>query len=590
MEQPPSNGSPGSTPKRKFAPDLVESTSRTFSVRSTPKKSESPKPTGRFRPQLVETSSEHRRGGSKENKENKDPIPPSPSKRFTPQLIETAKRSFRQNNSPFPTEQGKIGINNSPSMRSQSLGPDFESRYSYNSLLRRQAGKRQSFQIPNLPAIPSNSSEDSALSRTSSLSTSPTSFSHDPAHRRHSQFPYPEPYTDSIPEEMYNLHSRLVSEKLKAQALAAFPNEQVYQPVSHFAIDQEEGDSIGDEESIETAFRQFSIDLSRFRRESTADLAWELEEMRRHKEESESRARERRFAAKPSPFSAAALAAKYREEWEMAEGGGYDIIGGWQRGVNLEPMREAASPPMLGDDIVFTKCLSPQSTICPLDQTEATKKEDVPPNDSEPSLWVADHDMPGYGDAGLWKGTCHKDCEIHNSNPKVLDTGLITPGVYATDIPCGRSAQQTCQTDYINFRPHTPPPEQSHLLQVRSAYTDPTLEREIKLEFDDQFVTQIYNYLSLGYPCLARDFDPELSKITGVPILELRKDDLNANTRGHLDAPEGPGSAVSGRKPTRWRALKSYIHEWARQQSRSSGPGAVVDSWGVPERRGSWAV
>ncbi|KAJ9652312.1 hypothetical protein H2201_009228, partial [Coniosporium apollinis] len=53
-------------------------------------------------------------------------------------------------------------------------------------------------------------------------------------------------------------------------------------------------------------------------------------------------------------------------------------------------------------------------------------------------------------------------------------------------------------------------------------------------EFDDGFITQVYNYLSLGYPSLARKFDEELSRISGTSITELRQDDALANARGYI--------------------------------------------------------
>ncbi|KAK2878122.1 hypothetical protein FQN49_001121, partial [Arthroderma sp. PD_2] len=481
----------------------------------------------------------------------------------------------------------------------------------------RQGSRRQSFQVPNLPAIPSNSSEGSGGSPSSSLSTSPTNFSTEGGHQN-VQVHYPDSYTGSYPDHhMYNLHSRLVSEKLKDQALAAFPNEQVYQPVSHFAIDQEDSNSEDDEDSIETAFRQMSIDLSRFRRESTADLAWELEEMRRHKEESEMRSRERMFAANhTSKFSAAALAARYKEEWEGLETGGYDIIGGWQKGVNLAPMREAASPPMLGEDIVFTRCLSPKSTIIGVDQlpTPMLDQGKKPTQRCDAvGLWTADTDMSDCGEIGLWNGTCkrkavNQSCDRSSQSSPPPNSGLVTPAPEPMDItlpptpyptpsntPVGsllQPSKEICPnlvtlTAIPDTSSPTPP---SILIQ---AY-DPDLEREIEAEFNDSFVTQIYNYLSLGYPCLARDFDAELSKITNVPIDTLRSDDRHANAKGYIDLPDCRSGACNTNTVTapgcmRWNALKQYIHEWARQQPRS-GADRAVDSWGVPERRGSWAV
>ncbi|EEQ34928.1 hypothetical protein McanMca71_001864 [Microsporum canis] len=639
-------------PKRKFVPELIESTTKSSSSSSrrdggktrdgsasvTPSKG-----TGRFRPQLIETTTETGRKAVRQNKDgekatqrgagvsgnggsglrdadrhqtkSKDVVtkpPESSPRKFTPQLIETGKRSFRQNPAGSPARQNYGSTTNTLRFRAT----DSESKYSYASLSRRQGSRRQSFQVPNLPAIPSNSSEGSGESPSSSLSTSPTNFSNDGGHQS-VQVHYPDSYTGSYPDHhMYNLHSRLVSEKLKDQALAAFPNEQVYQPVSHFAIDQEDSNSEEDDDSMETAFRQLSIDLSRFRRESTADLAWELEEMRRHKEESEMRSRERLFAAnRTSKFSAAALAARYKDEWECLETASYDIIGGWQKGVNLAPMREAASPPMLGDDIVFTRCQSPTSTLIGADQqpTPATNQSKKPASRCNAGgLWAADSDMSDCGEVGLWNGTCKRKsankaaCDGSSQDSSPHHSGLVTPAPERIDLslpptpvstpPVGSllKPSKEISPDLVTLTaiPDTSSPASPPAILIQSY--DPDLEREIVAEFNDSFVTQIYNYLSLGYPCLARDFDAELSKITNIPIDTLRSDDQHANAKGYIDLPDCRNGACNPTTTTtpgcmRWNALKQYIHEWARQQPRS-GADRAVDSWGVPERRGSWAV
>jgi hypothetical protein len=108
----------------------------------------------------------------------------------------------------------------------------------------------------------------------------------------------------------------------------------------------------------------------------------------------------------------------------------------------------------------------------------------------------------------------------------------------------------------------------------------PTLD-----EFDDGFVTQIYNYLSLGYPCLARYYDRELSRISGISIEHLRQDDLQTDAKGYVVA----STNASQLSCMRWKALRLYIHEWARQQP-SMEDETNLEAWGMPERRGSWAV
>lgn len=155
------------------------------------------------------------------------------------------------------------------------------------------------------------------------------------------------------------------------------------------------------------------------------------------------------------------------------------------------------------------------------------------------------------------------------------------------------------------------------------------LEEKIAAEFDDKFVTQVYNYLSLGYPALARQYDEELSKISRISLDELEVDDLaimenlwgaehhrqangqhatngvNGETlddlrpvlstgkklraTGHimLDSEEKDGVREEDRCP-RWKALKLYIFEWARQHPDLDGISPLA--WGVRERRGSWGI
>ena len=105
-------------------------------------------------------------------------------------------------------------------------------------------------------------------------------------------------------------------------------------------------------------------------------------------------------------------------------------------------------------------------------------------------------------------------------------------------------------------------------------------------EFDDSFVTQVYNYLSLGYPALARQYDEELAKIARVSEEELRGEDSKRKAKGYL----GIFETLDDRpKCARWKALRIYILEWAKQHPSMSN-GAAPVPWGVRARRGSWAI
>jgi hypothetical protein len=167
------------------------------------------------------------------------------------------------------------------------------------------------------------------------------------------------------------------------------------------------------------------------------------------------------------------------------------------------------------------------------------------------------------------------------------------------------------------------------------------LEARLTAEFSDSFVTQVYNYLSLGYPSLAWKFDEELSRVTKISVEELRQDDkLPAGPRGHirLDDPEldfyddndasrvdlwlasVPGAnegdeslrnalvkqysresresrdaaVVEETMCRRWRALRRYVREWGRQMFMNGEERVVADvheAWGsAMGRRGSWGI
>jgi hypothetical protein len=76
----------------------------------------------------------------------------------------------------------------------------------------------------------------------------------------------------------------------------------------------------------------------------------------------------------------------------------------------------------------------------------------------------------------------------------------------------------------MGFLPITPPRSAQDVF-TESLDKKLNAEQEIEKEFHSGVITQIYNYLSLGYPSLAHKFDVELSKISRIPVEELRRDD-----------------------------------------------------------------
>ncbi|KAK2736821.1 hypothetical protein FQN55_001410 [Onygenales sp. PD_40] len=603
----------GGSPKRKFVPEPIETVTRS-NRQSAPKSS-------RIAPQLIETTTQ-RKGKGKGNSSTgsgsgNDEKPLSSDdhmghqyslplrsggssgsgtpRKFSPQLIETATRSVRQHCLVRGTAEYPDHPRTSPSSASQQKHTDpegTESRFSYANILRRQEAKRHSFRVPDLPVIRSNSSEDSEKSPAQSLSTSPSTVSNRSNKPPQDKGILRESCDDRFSGYLLSLAARSAKKMLRDQALAAYPNEQVYHPVSHFAIDREDDDTTDeDDDTMDIALGDMKIDLAKFRRESTVDLAYELEEMRRHKEESEMRARQHMFDSGQSRFSAAAIAARQAENEAI-------------KNMGINQMRNAASPPMLGGDIVFPKSLSPQSTRCDVDQAPVPH-HDV--NCANPEicegLWSPTPGVNGAEEGGLWMGMCRRTHEPEQTNSPLPRPGIITPAITNEEGPF--QSLNAATTTFIpppspNQLPTTPPLSSTSPPDPGIENMDRllSLEEDIAAEFDDAFVTQIYNYLSLGYPCLARDFDEELSKISRIPVEELRKDDKRVDAKGYVGAPEGNGvgeDGVLGGKCMRWTALRLYIWEWARQRSRMKVTGMAdgekgVDAWGARARRGSWAI
>ncbi len=93
--------------------------------------------------------------------------------------------------------------------------------------------------------------------------------------------------------------------------------EQVHEPVHHFAVED------SDEESLPGKLEADNgTDPRIFRRESGADLAWHMNEMRRHHEQLEEAKRElKEDTVGQSRFSAAALMGRHKTRAKKELGG-----------------------------------------------------------------------------------------------------------------------------------------------------------------------------------------------------------------------------------------------------------------------------
>ena len=598
--------------RRRFAPEPIQTTSKSNHNKQAKAtvESSSQAPRRRFAPEAVETTIRRRR------KQTVEEQPHSPSfddkttsrssngisspRKFSPELIETARGSFRKgDNSPRlsraettdePTAVPRylrppLAPSNTPAHSYAEVPQIHESRFSAASLARRQT-RQHSFLVPELPCIESDSSaENSAVP---SLSTSPSISSEESTNRQH-KGEIRESHDGNFQGYMLSLAAQAAEKQLRDQAMAAYPNEQVHEPVHHFAVED------SDEESVPGKLEADNgTDPRIFRRESGADLAWHMNEMRRHHEQLEEAKRAlKEDTVGQSRFSAVALMERHKTRAKKE-------LGGHQKGVGLAEMRNAASPPMLGQDLVFPMSVSPKMTRCDVDQIpvpRTNEREDNNDDSGEPQLWSTHIGLQNNPEAGLWMGLCQKkDCD-EQSPPTLMRSGLMTPAVQVDDQEgagdlkhCRAFDKQNHNAMYLLATP---------AIQQNDPFTQTiddklnkelSIEQQIEEEFHHGFITQIYNYLSLGYPSLAHKFDEELSKITRIPVEELRRDDNLADAKGYVGAPEGEGldedSAKEG-KCARWTALRLYIHEWARQQPGMAD--RTPNEWGVRARRGSWA-
>ena len=581
------------------------------------------------------------------------------ARKFAPQMVETSRRSRRNtaDTSPSltPTEKtdptlGKPdflpkhlrpGLNpvppeNSPVVSTDQVPQAPESKFSSAKLAAR-IPRSHSFRVPNLPVIPSTSeateSNDSESSRSPGADSSDserTAFRRKKTKSRHASEPRPgqdERYSGYL----LSLAARAAEKQLREQAMAAYPNENLHEPVDHYAIESDTEDSdveeglgqlsMADDESSEEVQKRRRN--RRSHRESTA--GWDLAEMRKHQEKLEQQRQDAWAAGEDEQKeTGGALPAK-----QPAKTGGAlppnEIIG-WQKDNEMKSMRNAASPPMAGGDLRFPRCQSPRQTRLDVYQYPGQRKPTGTDTRQHSGLWTPGGSRSRRGSqSGLWMGVNAASAQQPSTaHWQSIQTGLLTPNVERTDDPfnstpssagASPSAATTSKTSYLtpSSLPPSPPSSQEESTAANPNVTvqppgSPTpLPEALDQELDDVFVTQLYNYLSLGYPSLARSYDEELAKISQMSLETIRKDDESGNSKGYIGAPEGTtGLDMRGcreGKCQRWLALRIYVKEWARQQVILRGAEAVVGwsvpaggihgrdgGWGAAARKGSWAI
>ena len=626
-----------SPPRRKFLPQPVETSHKT-NKKDSDASSHAKSAPRKFAPQLIETSSEKRKSkqdvsqGSdaetvatgEEEKDSEPIIEEIPTRRkFAPVLIDTAKRTRRSGDvrpAHFPSDrtdaipESQNGIRrlkalqlpaqpeNTPintSLPSPALS-SAECRRLGIPVPRRQttsSPRQHSFRAPSLEPIDSSESgEDSDHSSGGSDHSSSSDMSYQ-------LYQHATRMRESVDASsrgyLLELAAKAAERQLREQADAAFPNSDRHVRVDHYI-----GHDHEDSTSRSTTARS-DQDRHRF-----GSVNWELKDMRKHHEYLEAN-KERERAAREARR-------KWNKEYEQNCGPWRNPFKNHVPGhkaqnqkenEEMERMRKRARPPMLGGDIEFPRCPSPEPAR--FDVTQGTYNErnamcyltqESGPGPCGEGLWAvkvkkslgpvpirspADSRAPSPTSStggGLWGGFCKG--KAGNLSPPRGPTGLMTPAPI-DDI--GNPFDNIDASRNLNQLPPSPPPSNSGVASL-----DEKLEREqsIETEFSDEFITQVYNYLSLGYPSIARSYDEELAKITRMPISDLRQDDELECSRGYLRFGEDGNNKEEGIKEemcSRWKALKAYIHEWARQQPGMQEPNNKYGGFGVAVRRGSWA-
>lgn len=569
-------------------------------------------------------------------------------RRFAPQLLETATRTHKAGEKPAVPPRDKTNASsgsgstrgtmtpeNAPSaipshiaelLNKSNQGPQ---RKRYPS---RRNTRGHSFKIPELESIDSSESEEET--------TGPPSLSHshsDLSEVSEQHFKHATRIRESVDDRfsgyLLELAARAAEKQLREQAEAAFPNSEFHEPVTHYM----DCDSGGSDEEVAVQ----SPKLSR-----TQSM------MHNHKRNVLTRNHRQRNDSDEEKIALQELQQHAERMSEAKKGGGRnDGQDPWmgqdalkkaqavlqlnkQRDAEARQMRKAASPPMLGGDIEFPRCTSPdnarfdvtqgsdflRNSMCaltqqanekgglwgpskPAERESSTKK--TGPTAGISSRAASRQASGTAGNAnGLWGGLCTTMDQKLSPMPTGLVTPMYTPAKEKEDPFNAFSVTSTSSTGVAGTAgrrqpakrvPPSPKPSMQ-LMELARANEKLELEAKVDAEFTDEFVTQVYNYLSLGYPSVARKFDDELSRISRVDVSELRQDDKLTEAKGYVRLGEDEVTAretgVDESMCARWRALRLYVREWGRQQKSFAGPEPLDPhrAWGLTARRGSWGL
>lgn len=255
----------------------------------------------------------------------------------------------------------------------------------------------------------------------------------------------------------------------------------------------------------------------------------------------------------------------------------------------LAQMRKYASPPMLGKDLIFRTCPSPKLTKLEPNHPFMQHQDDLRNRDTS-------------GQGGLWQGYCFSsgpDGALLGPPPQSGPRMLATPAVPGTPAEPSEGVVEepislfsTSTGDTASTSRTGASKSSSNLLhglteRLHNEKAQAERAEKIASEFTDDFVTQVYNYLSLGYPATACVFDEELSKISRMDVSELQSNDEKQMAKGHMLEMNLDAEPKEEDRCPRWKALKTYVTEWARQHPNLDNLDPLA--WGVRERKGSWA-
>ncbi|KAH8677682.1 hypothetical protein BX600DRAFT_506699 [Xylariales sp. PMI_506] len=630
-----------------------------ISLRQDEKKAEKPK--RKFAPQLIETSRRTRRTGQQgpaTKPTDKTDITPGTNHIYAPKTKRKHAPSSKSGNA--DPKDGEDDNSNPPRFvtprRQPSMKPHPNTR----------RGTRNNSFHPDLDTIVSSESdksgdEDEAEEPKVPVPTTGTTARSTPEGERWASRNYEAKNRRESCDEEFSGYLLAVAareaqrQRELEQIMSAFPNGVRPEGVEHFFVRDNSEDDQGYD--VEEPLRHGTSKL--IRRKST-DPSWAVSEMRQHAEKlANLRMGSRQMSideelsdmdmslppedplwttAGPRPESRGRLRTESRSPFFAASsprvfavdkvhtpprvaqpeasgfragpfGNPFAAHNGEKDEQEIRRLRKAASPPMLGADLKFRVCPSPKVTRMEPDHPYPTH-EDIPrPQDRQRDV---------TGQTGLWRGYC-----VAQNNEEMVASSLQPPDLLATPAEPTNPYLDPFATAFANaprsgaVSPRGPAPQRTlHPLsglddRLRMEKIRKEKEERVLAEFDDAFITQVYNYISLGYPATARAFDDELSKISGIAVRELQRDDTKKISKGFMLEMElkikttggynGSGGGENqmrtpeedelqrSKRPPRWQALRLYIREWARQHPDLADERNPL-AWGVRARRGSWAI